>query len=764
MLLLPLMLGIWLDLATLSLFDKTWSERIDYAGTDLFGSVFLHWVTGITFMLLVTVSVLQLREVAHPDILARVIRPQEPQPDLLGNLLQESGATHTKRVLLSLGIYAGLLAIHIWLPVRLLLAYDMGKYLPLFQPKFWHILMPQIQVPAELFIFHLCMLGVLEKYKNNIGELQHHWLLFMGNYLGITNQILPREVGQFLLVGTLPVFKEDATPSQLRNITLNSPEDGPSVEDANDDIFPLWNNLLSETDLTKRQDLIQSSIHKMDRLVLEDIQVRTTGTTQRDGKRLLSSHAYIRLPSASSTSKMVVKTSNDAASNLMPTSIGPYRLKQGVSPGLLKGAKVSTIEVWREEVGKPIPRPPEGWDDLGVGGAERHGRWAWGDEQLSEIENSVAVRTPFFNDPAANKLGKAYTLIKLVAKMVFLLFISWFAISVLLCVVINAPLYTGHFALYLLRTPADCVHDPLAFAIGVLLLCPFVGAIAKLFAASNNGIRGVFSLLLNWVKSFKPHQTHEKMKTLSSFFVLWLVVCPLQLGFLHSSFFVGIRHSSDWYAHVYTLLVNWGTGTLLLNSWAAMCYFHMFTKKFWADIVVGDGQVNADNEDQGIDRVGVRQGGMNNPARNAGRDHDAEGINANEPRKFIWQGKQGAIAHAMESIKALVLGWEWDKIDKQALLQDCALPVSKHLAISCGIPIAALSIELVVPLAKVIGRQIGPTAIFRTFAIVSIVVDFINSSKHSLQSWFQAAHGIARDDRYLIGEILLNYSPQQASS
>lgn len=33
-------------------------------------------MAGITFMLFVTVSVLQLREVLHPDILGKIIRPQ----------------------------------------------------------------------------------------------------------------------------------------------------------------------------------------------------------------------------------------------------------------------------------------------------------------------------------------------------------------------------------------------------------------------------------------------------------------------------------------------------------------------------------------------------------------------------------------------------------------------------------------------------------------------------------------------------------------
>jgi len=234
--------------------------------------------------------------VAHPDILARVIRPQEPQPDLLGNLLQESGTTHTKRVLLSLCIYAALLAIHIWLPARLLLTYNIAKYLPLFQPKFCHIIMPQIQVPAELFIFHLCMLGVLEKYKNNIGELQHHWLLFMGNHLGMTNQILPLEVDKFSLVGTLPLFAEDASKTQLENMTTtNTDVDGVSMEGRNDDLYPLWNNLLSETDPSKREETIRSNIYRMDR---SEIPQHKKGITLQDGKKTVVFTFILKAPTS----------------------------------------------------------------------------------------------------------------------------------------------------------------------------------------------------------------------------------------------------------------------------------------------------------------------------------------------------------------------------------------------------------------------------------------------------------------------------------
>jgi len=334
MLFLPLMLGVWLDWATLPLFEKTWSDRIEFAGTDLFGSTVFHWVTGITFMLLVTVSVLQLREVVHPNLLAGVVRPQEPQPDLLGNLLQESGVTHTKRVLLSLGIYAVLLAVHIWLPTRLLMMTNLGQYLPLFRPKIRHVFMPQIQVPVELFIFHLCMLGVLEKYKNNIGEMQHHWLLWIGNYLGITHQILPHEVNRFSLLGCLPVFVEDASIRQLENARyVGIVEEVPDFDGRNDDIYPLWNLLISETDPNKKSELIRSYSSIMGATGTHRY---IRGIENKDGKNCLSTHAYIKLPSASSTNRIVVKATIGASSNLLPTCIGPYRLKQGVSAGKIK--------------------------------------------------------------------------------------------------------------------------------------------------------------------------------------------------------------------------------------------------------------------------------------------------------------------------------------------------------------------------------------------------------------------------------------------
>ncbi len=54
----------------------------------------------------------------------------------------------------------------------------------------------------------------------------------------------------------------------------------------------------------------------------------------------------------------------------------------------------------------------------------------------------------------------------------------------------------------------------------------------------------------------------------------------------------------------------------------------------------------------------------------------------------------------------------------------------------------------------------SPTrTIFRFFALISVFMQLLVSKRDGLGRWYEAAHKIARDDRYLIGDILLNYSP-----
>jgi E3 ubiquitin-protein ligase MARCH6 len=188
-----------------------------------------------------------------------------------------------------------------------------------------------------------------------------------------------------------------------------------------------------------------------------------------------------------------------------------------------------------------------------------------------------------------------------------------------------------------------------------------------------------------------------------------------------------------------------------------MFYFHVFTKRFWTDIFVG--QRNAD-ENQDPELREARQQEADIPGRNVDRrGTNLHEFGAAELEEITWQGKDGAIARAFESIKVFIVDWEWDKVDRRTLLQDCAFPVLRHLAVAFAIPMTGVALYAL--LIDPAGWQFEANWIFRILATASMVVDTLNSSKRALNRWFQVAHKVARDDRYLVGEILLNYSPSR---
>lgn len=56
--------------------DYKANHWITFGIRNCVGLYALAWVCGITFMLSMTISVLQLREVLHPSIFAKIIKPQ----------------------------------------------------------------------------------------------------------------------------------------------------------------------------------------------------------------------------------------------------------------------------------------------------------------------------------------------------------------------------------------------------------------------------------------------------------------------------------------------------------------------------------------------------------------------------------------------------------------------------------------------------------------------------------------------------------------
>lgn len=60
-------------------------------------------------------------------------------------------------------------------------------------------------------------------------------------------------------------------------------------------------------------------------------------------------------------------------------------------------------------------------------------------------------------------------------------------------------------------------------------------------------------------------------------------------------------------------------------------------------------------------------------------------------------------------------------------------------------------------------RGLFQLIVFRACLAVHVLVQICSASRERLERWFQAAHDAARDDRYLIGEVLMDYDPATAS-
>ena len=150
------------------------------------GFLALAWALGISFMLTVTLTVLQLREVLHPDLLAKIIRPQEAHAELLRSLKQESTLTHMRRTCGSMIVYLLILFFFIHIPIQIC---KCSSLFPI-RIKVWYFL-PEIQLPVELAIAHIAFLTLLEKKKDLIGHVEHEWFKHVGRILNIERMILP---------------------------------------------------------------------------------------------------------------------------------------------------------------------------------------------------------------------------------------------------------------------------------------------------------------------------------------------------------------------------------------------------------------------------------------------------------------------------------------------------------------------------------------------------------------------------------------------
>jgi E3 ubiquitin-protein ligase MARCH6 len=506
----------------------------------------------------------------------------------------------------------------------------------------------------------------------------------MAGVMGLSERMLPHIVKEFRFVGSRAVFQGDQKVDRFwYSIAQGRP----------DTLATLKSNLAS---FTSSNDGISSA-----------------GKTKSNGARVLKSgRDYIRLP---------VRLPGNALrsrSILVPTRIGKYRFARDET-----NTTNLVIDLWEEVPGESITRPPEGWDDLGAGGANVQGRWAWGTEKKSTIEEGVAVRRAFFDKDQSMEES-----IVVAMKLLALGVLSWLVSSTILFAVALAPLSVGRFLYFVFRIPDRWAHDPLAYGLGFTILFSLVQVVTN--AILSNEVP-LYQSIHTWVSNFHRPPLKKAFVLLQTAF-LWLVVTPMLVGMVYDLAFI---KTNAWFGGQDPLLdriqyewITWTCGTILLHLWSFLCVRGVLTKAFSLWLFEGREAANVDND--------------------AGEDWEGDNVGLG------WQGKFGRMSYFYGTWKSVLTGWEWDKVDESVLLYQCAFPVAYSVALVGCLGLLTLGLCIwCFPLLSGSHRAI----LVRFVMTLVCCIRVGRAWKHQLRNFMKAAHKTARDDRYLIGEILINH-------
>ncbi|CAK4820491.1 unnamed protein product [Aphanomyces euteiches] len=183
---LPFVLGLAVDVASLSLFAATIDDRNVFAANQMLATFIFHWVVGMGFIHLISVAVLQMREVLHPDILTAYLPPHNPHQYKFKVILAENTFTHCVELVSALFKYLIFIPLLVYAPIAII-----RTIFPPLHLQFSYIL-SLVQVPFELALAHITIQDNLDFYAHALGDLQMHWTTAMCRRLGLVEFLLPR--------------------------------------------------------------------------------------------------------------------------------------------------------------------------------------------------------------------------------------------------------------------------------------------------------------------------------------------------------------------------------------------------------------------------------------------------------------------------------------------------------------------------------------------------------------------------------------------
>jgi len=219
----PICLGLVWHASELDCFkEKIIHEWVLMENYPVTAGVAMHWVLGIGFMLIVTVVILELKDVLHPEVLnvgkhlndplyfcykwkltnyciyifiyfwQGIVRIPKPEQNLLETLLEDSWGTHMRRSIVSSVIYILLIILFLILPV------EIAQHCPLpfirnivpFRPPcayFW----VNGQILLEVTAVYLVVYYAIEPFRAALRQSMDHSLPKVCKILGLETYLLP---------------------------------------------------------------------------------------------------------------------------------------------------------------------------------------------------------------------------------------------------------------------------------------------------------------------------------------------------------------------------------------------------------------------------------------------------------------------------------------------------------------------------------------------------------------------------------------------
>ncbi|KAF7492372.1 E3 ubiquitin-protein ligase MARCH6 [Sarcoptes scabiei] len=194
--LFPTLIGWWLDICSLPLFDSTVMNRIGNFFVSPGTSIFIHWLVGLFCIFYFVSFIIMAKEIVRPGLLWFVYNLNDPNFNPINEMINYSIFSHMKRFIYSLIVFGMTILIMIYLPICLI-----QKLMPKFLPynNISSNDSPFTELLIELFLFQLVLPALIDHNDHNnsrkfIKILIKGWCQVMGYLLDLKSYLLGEEI------------------------------------------------------------------------------------------------------------------------------------------------------------------------------------------------------------------------------------------------------------------------------------------------------------------------------------------------------------------------------------------------------------------------------------------------------------------------------------------------------------------------------------------------------------------------------------------